>query len=653
MLQLPDESWPGRVRAHRLLWAAGADPELPDLDLLHLLPEHLVERYEIVPLATTGDRLQLGMVDPLNQEARDDAHLILGLPIDPVLISRDFWQRCLDKLRGKSYCLPLVAFEAEARVFGPLAVWDLTLSFANPCREPVELSFGFPLPAHALLKRFEVETSARCLHATVRAGSEVTGREEGTRLALQSDGLLVAEGLEAEPGQPVQLRIAYLERLDEPLLRLPLLDLKGAPARVTIWLDEIPLRAASNQPCLQEGRRVRLLPAREERDFLLRWEMPARPRLFTEGGYFLASGVGPALEDRGLNYLPESLKRSDCAVVGRHLGSGGLQDVSPQGVHDVGLALLWAAQCRNPSVAMAVELGLITEQTVFVLVDDEGRGHPRLLRDEPVNRLVDTILMQAVLQGATSVHLRCQAGHFSVAFRSCGRLHEAMSPSVALFAPILSRLLTMAGRPAELGQATRGTLDLHIEGQELDGNLFFQPLPRPQMVLTLTPRALRKMLPLGSLDDTGLTLVAAPDFRMREQLMAELLVELKGVTVVRAPNAPSGVLTATPEDDLESLLERADADSLLLDATLTTELARSLLRLARTRRVVLFMRAGSALQAVEEMALLGDPWWTADVLQTVVVASREGIELRRADEAARDSLRSANWRFLLRGAGIL
>lgn len=652
---IPDESWPGRIPLKPLLLTRGADPELPSLDVLQSIPEHLMERYQLAPLAVSDTRMQLGMVDPLNLIARDDIHLITGLEVDPVLVSREFAQGCLAKLRGQGAQLPIESFRIRARVCGPMASVETELVFSNPCLEATEFSLDYPVVG--LLRSVEIGAGRLELHSEVRSPAECREPGHGPSIDLQREGRLEIRRVRIPGAQETRVKIRSVQWLEESALGIPLLELAGVPGEMEVWLEEVPRTIGCTQHCWMDGCCVRLKRDRLPRDFVLRWEALPVPALYTEDGFFVAWSL-PELEDRGLNFLPETLTTRPGRSSGRHLGRGGVAGAAPVPLDDFGLALLWASEQASAPLGMAVELGYLTEHTVLVLVDEQGRGGclpagPKLessSQDQGVVRAVDAMLTQAVLEGATSIHLRYQESSFTVMFRTCGRLHLAMQPPNSMFGPMLTRLLSMAGITNSLHSAAKGTFELTCEGHEVDGSLYFQPFPRAQMVITLSPRLARQLPALGNLEPRSLTLVAAPDFRVRERLVSDFMLDLKGISVVRCDRA--GLLSAAPHEDLEVVVERVDADNLIVDATLTPELARAVLRLARRCRVVLFLRSETACEAVEELALLGDPWWTADVLQMVVVASARGVEVRPTDEQARDCLRSANWRFRLRGAGV-
>ena len=58
-----------------------------DADTVKILPEPLIRRHKILPIARKGNKLTVGMVDPLNLVAIEDAKIISGLEIEPVIVT--------------------------------------------------------------------------------------------------------------------------------------------------------------------------------------------------------------------------------------------------------------------------------------------------------------------------------------------------------------------------------------------------------------------------------------------------------------------------------------------------------------------------------------------------------------------------------------
>ena len=59
---------------------------------------------------------------------------------------------------------------------------------------------------------------------------------------------------------------------------------------------------------------------------------------------------------------------------------------------------------------------------------------------EPIVRLVNSILSQAIREGASDVHICPEKNHVQVRFRVDGKLHDVPAPPKSMFLPIVSRL---------------------------------------------------------------------------------------------------------------------------------------------------------------------------------------------------------------------
>lgn len=56
-----------------------------DPPVVSLIPEHLCERYRLIPIMKTGDRLLVAMSDPLNEDALADIEMLTGMAIKIVV----------------------------------------------------------------------------------------------------------------------------------------------------------------------------------------------------------------------------------------------------------------------------------------------------------------------------------------------------------------------------------------------------------------------------------------------------------------------------------------------------------------------------------------------------------------------------------------
>ncbi len=125
----------GYVNEKELTETMGRQMGVPfvDLDQLDLdqqlarsIPEHLAQRYKVIPVAQNDNRLTLAMVDPLNVIAIDDIRLITGFDIDPVIATEDSIMKAIGRQFGVTDLVEVeeTVKDLSAQDFGPLEVED-------------------------------------------------------------------------------------------------------------------------------------------------------------------------------------------------------------------------------------------------------------------------------------------------------------------------------------------------------------------------------------------------------------------------------------------------------------------------------------------------------------------------------------------------
>ncbi len=121
--------------------------------------------------------------------------------------------------------------------------------------------------------------------------------------------------------------------------------------------------------------------------------------------------------------------------------------------------------------------------------------------DEPIIRLVDSMLTEAVRMRASDIHIEPLASGLKVRYRIDGALREVNSPPKALHGPITSRIKILAGlNIAEKRLPQDGRLQLTVEGKALDARISTLPaLHGESIVMRLLDRsqAVRGLHELG------------------------------------------------------------------------------------------------------------------------------------------------------------
>jgi type IV pilus assembly protein PilB len=92
-----------------------------------------------------------------------------------------------------------------------------------------------------------------------------------------------------------------------------------------------------------------------------------------------------------------------------------------------------------------------------------------LAKKAPVVVLVNSIIFQAVQDGASDVHISPQNNFVRVRFRVDGKLHEVPSPPKRLFLPLVSRLKILAGMDIAVSRkAQDGRFNVRMKNREIN-----------------------------------------------------------------------------------------------------------------------------------------------------------------------------------------
>jgi len=138
------------------------------------------------------------------------------------------------------------------------------------------------------------------------------------------------------------------------------------------------------------------------------------------------------------------------------------------------------AVCTESDLETAMQAfhGLTVERMIegFTTTEDEGEedsgdiGHLREMASEPtVVNFVNLIIVRAVRERASDIHIEPFERELKVKYRVDGVLHETPSPPKHLHAAIVSRIKIMADMNiAERYLPQDGHIDLNVEGREVD-----------------------------------------------------------------------------------------------------------------------------------------------------------------------------------------
>lgn len=267
-------------------------------------------------------------------------------------------------------------------------------------------------------------------------------------------------------------------------------------------------------------------------------------------------------------------------------------------------------------------------------LESEG-SLPSLRGDSPAVQLVETLLADAVRQGASDLHLAPEKACLRIRYRIDGILRTVRVLHKSGWAPLASRLKILAGlNIAETRAPQDGHFSRSIGGHEVDFRVSTQPtIHGENIVLRILDRH-KGLLPLESLglsDDEfhlleqilarpdGLLLVTGPTGSGKTTTLYSLLRRLnhEGVNIMTLEDPveyPLPLLRQTSITDNMKLdfasgiraMLRQDPDIILIGEIRDAETAAMALRAALTgHRVLASLHAGSAVTALSRLRELG------------------------------------------------
>lgn len=163
-----------------------------------------------------------------------------------------------------------------------------------------------------------------------------------------------------------------------------------------------------------------------------------------------------------------------------------------------------------------------------------GEKEDLLTEDAPIAKLVTLIIIQAVQERASDIHIEPEDKHLRIRYRIDGVLHETSSPPAHLQAAIISRIKVMSGLDiAESRLPQDGRFSSKFEGREIDVRVSTYPTVYGEAVVM---RLLDKQSMLLSLEEFGFS-------EENYKLYESLITRPHGIILVTGPTGSGKTTT--------------------------------------------------------------------------------------------------------------
>lgn len=103
------------------------------------------------------------------------------------------------------------------------------------------------------------------------------------------------------------------------------------------------------------------------------------------------------------------------------------------------------------------------------LVEVDSHSLHDMAEEAPVIRLVNSILSQAVKEGASDIHMSPEKDYVQLRFRVDGKLHEVPAPPKSLFLPVVSRIKLISNLDIAVSRIPQdGRFTLQLQNKEIN-----------------------------------------------------------------------------------------------------------------------------------------------------------------------------------------
>jgi len=116
-----------------------------------------------------------------------------------------------------------------------------------------------------------------------------------------------------------------------------------------------------------------------------------------------------------------------------------------------------------------VEINIETDMTDHQDVEVQVSSLQNQAEEPPIVRLVNSIITQAVREGASDIHISPEAHTVQLRFRIDGKLHEVPSPPKSVILPIISRIKILANMDIAVSRIPQdGRFTVKMENKEIN-----------------------------------------------------------------------------------------------------------------------------------------------------------------------------------------
>lgn len=209
------------------------------------------------------------------------------------------------------------------------------------------------------------------------------------------------------------------------------------------------------------------------------WELAALQALYL--GISMVDLASQEIDAEALSYLPEEVARRYTAMPLRLDGDELV--VAMADPEDMGAIQDLAAQTRRPikpvvATSAEIEEHIDIHYKVTGSIQAKGSVLPaegvegvsrQTVMEEPVVRLVDLLIRQAIQDRASDIHIEPQESRLRIRFRIDGVLHEVTTLPLSMHPPLISRLKIMSGMNiAERRRSQDGQFTTEVDDRKVD-----------------------------------------------------------------------------------------------------------------------------------------------------------------------------------------